>query len=166
MANIVIQVEPGTVVMTGLEFMTYANRYLEASELLIKSKKKTDPWFDPIPYQLVCQSLELHLKSFIWLRKKYTREKIKTKYGHDIEKLWHQAISEGLTKYCKPTDLRNKSIALVGPYYKSRKFTYLDLSMTFTGIKKLRSNPWVTGTLLRLCKRLQKSLHKSIISAA
>lgn len=165
MAGIVVQVGTATLAVTGIQFMLYANRYLEAGESIINNSA-SDQWFDPLPYQLFCQSLELHLKSFIWLSDKHNQKKIKGKYGHDIVKLWRQSKSRGINKFCVPTDLRNKTIKLVGPYYKARKFTYLDLSMSWEGIPKLRANPKSIPTLLRLCRKLGKSLNKPILNAS
>lgn len=48
MAQIVVKVGTATVVMTGIEFMTYANRYFDAEEALRGQSR--DEWFDPIPY--------------------------------------------------------------------------------------------------------------------
>lgn len=165
MADIVVKVGTATVVMTGIEFMTNANHYLKAAESLA-NHSASDQWFDPLPYQLLCQSLELHLKSFIWFTDKPSRQKIRNKYGHDIVKLWRHSKSRGINKFCKPTRLRNATIELVGPYYKERKFTYLDLSMSWKGIPKLRANPKSIPTLIRLCKQLQKSLKKPIPNAS
>ena len=165
MTNVVATIGTATVVMTGIEYMTYANNYLDAAESLINNDS-SEQWFDPLPYQLLCQSLELHLKSFIWLTDKHSRDKIKNKYGHDIVKLWRHANTRGIDKYCTSTDLRTKTIELVGPYYKTRKFAYLDLSMSWEGIPKLRSHPKTIGALARLCNRLRKSLNKPILRAS
>ena len=165
MTEFVVKVGTATVVMTGIEFMTYANRYLDAAESLA-NHFDSDQWFDPLPYQLLCQSLELHLKSFIWLTDKHSRDKIKNKYWHDIVKLWRHSKSRGIAKYCTPTDLRNNTIELVGPYYEARKFTYLDLDMSWEGIPNLRANPKSIPTLLRLCKQLRKSLNEPILNAS
>src|SRR5262245_22540295 len=137
MPTIVVEAKPVTVVMTGIEFMQYGNRYLDAAEYLVG--KEADIWFDPLPYQLLCQSLELHLKSFIWMVDQHSRKKIKDKYGHDIEKLWGDAKERSISSYCKPTKARDQTIALVGPYYKARNFVYLDLSMSWEGIPHLRA---------------------------
>jgi hypothetical protein len=71
--------------MTGVEFMQYGNHYLAAAEYL--ERRKSEAWFDPLPYQLLCQSLELHLKSFSWLKDRLGRHLFRHRYGHDIEKL-------------------------------------------------------------------------------
>jgi hypothetical protein len=164
-AGIVVKVGTATVDMTGIEFMTYANHYLKAAEALARH---SDPgrWFDPLPYQLLCQALELHLKSYIWFTDKLSRNNIRNKYGHDIVKLWRHSKTRGIGKFCTPTNMRDTTIALVGPYYKARKFTYLDLSMSWEGIPRLRTNPKSVPTLMRLCRQLRKSLRKPIQNAS
>jgi hypothetical protein len=164
MPGIVIEVQPASIVMTGIEFMQYGNHYLDAAEYL--ATRDPDAWFDPLPYQLLCQSLELHLKSFIWLADRLSRKTIRNKYGHDIAKLWRDAKERGIFRYCKPTEARERTLALLGPYYKDRKFAYLDLSMSWEGIPKLRAHPTAMTVLARLCKQLKKSLHKPILNAS
>lgn len=144
--------------------MTYAKRYSDAEEALRGSVR--DEWFDPIPYHLLCQSLELHLKSFIWLKDKLARDRFRTKYGHDIIKLWRHSKDRGISNYCSVTQLRNETIDLIGPYYKTRKFGYLDLSMSWEGIPILRANKQILPTVRRLCKQLQKSLHSPILQTS
>ena len=114
----VVQLNPVTVVMTGIEFMQYGNHYLQAAERLPTNPDET--WFDPLPYQLLCQAFELHMKSFIWLKDQHSRKTIKNKYGHDIEKLWRQSKERGVYRYCKPTISRDETISLLGPYYKGQ----------------------------------------------
>ena len=159
-----IQVQPATVVMTGIEFMQYANHYLDAAEYL--AVRKSAAWFDPLPYQLLCQSLELHLKSFIWLADRVSRKTMKNKYGHDIEKLWRHAKERKVSRYCQPTSSRDEAIRLLGPYYKDRRFAYLDLSMSWEGIPKIRANPEALAIMMRLCRQLKKALHKPILYAS
>lgn len=164
MPGIVVEVKPATVVMTGIEFMQYGNHYLGAAEYL--STRDPDAWFDPLSYQLLCQSLELHLKSFIWLIDRLSRNTIRNKYGHDIVKLWRHANERGISRYCTPTTARDRTLALLGPYYKDRKFAYLDLSMSWEGIPRIRAHPEAIAVLTRLCRQLKKSLHKPILDAS
>ena len=164
MAEIVVQIQPATVVMTGIEFMQYGNHYLDAAEYLLR--REPNAWFDPLPYQLLCQSVELHLKSFIWLIDRLTRKTIKNKYGHDIVKLWRHAKERGISRYCRSTSARDQAVLLLGPYYKDRKFAYLDLSMSWEGIPKIRTHPEAKIVMMRLCKQLRKSLRKPILDAS
>ena len=163
MARHVIQVPTTTIVMTGAEFMIYAKRYFEAAEALRRLPSRTS--FDPIPYHLLCQSLELHLKSFIWLIDRLPRNNFKSQYGHDIVELWCDAKDRKIKKYCAPTARRDEVIKLVGPYYKNRQFAYLDLPMAFKGMRKLRENKLVIPTLYKLCKQLGKSLRRPMLAA-
>jgi len=164
MSDIVVEIGTATVAMTGIEFMTYANRYFDAAETI--GTKTDNEWFDPIPYHLLCQSLELHLKSYIWLTDGLSRERYRGKYGHDIIKLWRHCKTRGISKYCSPTQLRDDTIDLVGPFYKDRKFVYQDLAMSWEGIPLLRSNKHILPTIRRLCKQLQKTLHSPILKAS
>lgn len=164
MAGVTIQVGTAHIVMTGIEFMTYANKYFAAAELL--HDRSGGETFDPIQYHLLCQSLELHLKSFIWLTDRLTRSSFRTKYGHDIVKLWRHAKMRKISLYCAATPLRDETIELVGPYYKARQFVYLDLSMSWEGIPLLRKKKHVLPTLRRQCEQLHKSLREPILRAA
>ena len=164
MSGHVVKLGTVEVVMTGIEFMIYANRYCAAAEAV--GYRTTDEWFDPIPYHLFCQSLDMHLKSFIWLSDRLSRDKYRNKYGHNIIKLWNHAKERGIDKYCAATQLRDQTIEFVGPYYKERKFVYLDLSMSSVGIPELRANRHVLSTIRRLCKQLQKSLKMPILNSS
>ena len=162
--SVVIQVGTATVVMAGIEFLQYGSRYLDAAEYL--ADRKPDSWFDPLPYQLICQSLELHLKAFIWLSDGLSRTTMKNKYGHNIEKLWRHAKERKLARYCLPSKARDDAITLLGPYYKDRRFAYLDLSMSWEGIPRIRAHPKALAVMTRLCRRLKKALHKPVLNAS
>lgn len=164
MANTIIQVPTAHINMTGVQFRVYASKYFDAAEVL--HGQTSGETFDPIQYHLLCQSLELHLKSFIWLTDRLTRDRLRTKYGHDIVKLWRHAKERKITKYCAATRQRNETIELVGPYYKKRQFVYLDLSMSWEGIPLLREKKHVLPTLRRLCEQLHRSLRQPILRAA
>ena len=165
MANVVIQVKPAHLDMTGTVFMIYANRYRKAAVGWL-STSKHNFGFDPVPYYLLCQSLELHLKSFIWLEDRVGTKTIKDRYGHNLEKLWAHAITRRVDRYARATDLRNRVISLVAPYYRRRQFNYLDLDMVFDGYNSLKSEQKVIPTLKRLTYQLEKSLRQPILKAS
>jgi hypothetical protein len=151
--------------VTGVAFMVSADRYMDVAAICLEKSKKTEG-FDPVPYYLLCQSLELHLKSFIWLSEKISNKTIKNRYGHNIEKLWDHAKSKGINSYAKITPLRNSVISLVGPYYKNRQLSYLDIEMVFSGYRKLLNEPRILPTLVRLNGQLSKELRTPILSAS
>ena len=146
MTNVVIKPKTAHVNMTGTAFMVYANRYREAA-VALTSTTRTKNGFDPAVYFLFCLSLELHLKSFIWLHDRTGKEIIKNKYRHNIEKLWRHSKIRGIGKYAQPTTLRDHVITLVGPCYRKRQFNYLDLEMVFSGYKNLKAEPKILPTL-------------------
>jgi len=145
--------------------MIYANRYSEAAVGWL-SNSKHELGFDPVPYYLLCQSLELHLKSFIWLKDRVGTKTIKNRYGHNLEKLWAHAKTKRVDRYVRVTDLRNSVISIVAPYYQRRQFNYLDLDMIFTGYNKLKSDKKVIPTLTRLTSQFRKSLKQPILKAS
>jgi len=162
---VIIQTEPAHIDMTGTVFMVYAERYSKAAVGLLETPKH-EVGFDPVPYYLLCQSLELHLKSFVWLEDKIGTKTIKNRYGHDLEKLWTHAKTLRIDRYIRVTDLRNNVISLVAPYYRKRQFNYLDLDMIFDGYKNLKSEKKVIPTLKRLTNQLGKSLKRPILKAS
>ena len=161
--SIVVAIQPATVNMTGVGFFTYGKRYARAARDV---EETTEPGFDPVVYQLYCQAVELFLKAFIWLTDGKTQQQIKSKYGHDIEKLWRHSKARGIGRYVSATPLRDQVIALVGPYYRDRRFAYFDLGMITEGYSEIRSETRALPTLKRLSARLEKTLRKPVLSGS
>lgn len=145
--------------------MAYAQRYGSAAAELERNAQYDDG-FDPVLYQMFCCSLELHLKTYIWLIDRISPKSIKNQYGHNIEKLWTYAKSRGIYRYAATTALRDRVIMLVGPYYLKRKFSYFDLSMQVNGFSDLKSEPRTIPTLRKLTNRLRTSLEKPVLNAS
>jgi hypothetical protein len=165
MSKVVIKTQPGHLNATGVSFMVYATRYQEVADVWM-SQGGASRGFDVVSYQLLCQALELHLKSFIWLKDQIDRKTIKTKYSHDLRKLWRDSKRRGIAKYAATTPLRDRVIGLVGPYYKDRKFSYLDLDMIFKGYGALKSDPSAKATIRKLNLQLEKALRTPILEAS
>jgi hypothetical protein len=165
MTSVEIQVAPITVVITGVNFRNYAIRYHRAVEVYLDTEEEKLP-FDPIPYQLVCQSIELHLKSFIWMKEKYGRNAIKDKYGHSIIKLWQDCKEKNLNEYIKYGCQENSAIERIGNEYKKRQFCYLDLDMTHDVFPILKSKPEIMETLIDLSKQLGEKLKGPLYDAS
>lgn len=165
MAGIVVQVGTAHLNTTGIGFMTYADNYYKAAQRV--GFKTSERRFDPVPYQLYCHSLELRLKSFLWLSDPtLTRKQIKNRYGHDLAKLWRDAKTRGVAKHVRITALRDAVISLVALFYKNRQFCYVDLDMMFYGYRELKNEPKVIPTLKRLIQRLGRALHKPILNVS
>jgi hypothetical protein len=158
-----IKVAPATFTLTGLSCLNYAHRYLRAANTLDRDSNKAP--YDPVQFHLLCQSLELSLKAFIWLIDGLSWDQLKKTYGHNLEKLWRDSKSKGIRKYCKTTSLRDEVIGSVGPAYKTRKFVYADISVLVDVVPKLRNNKAALTCLRKLCQQLQKSLKDPVQKA-
>ena len=163
--------KPAHVDITGTVFKLYADRYRAAARVCLRHARKRQQ-FDPVPYQLLCQSIELHLKSFVWLVDRTGWDGIRKKYKHDLVKLWLDSKAKGMHRYVRMTPLRDSIIDLVGPYYRERKFTYLDLDMIVgpdgispSGLDRLRKEPRALPVLSRLAGALSTALHRPILAA-
>ena len=107
MPNITIQAGVATINMTGMQFMQYADNYYRAAQRVGVLDSEV---FDPVPYQLYCQALELRLKAFSWFKNmSLTRNTIKRIYGHDISRL------SGLRTQTKRA---GHVLAEVGPHFR------------------------------------------------
>ena len=150
---------------TGFSMMSYARHY-RAAGLFCAKRSKTIEGFDPVPYQMLCQALELQLKGYIWFVDRLTRDQLRKKYGHRLELLWNDAKSKGLGKYAGYTPLRERVVKRVAPYYTKRQFNYLDIQMMFSGFKTITAEPKALSTLAHLTGRLDKALYQPILRAS
>ena len=165
MTNVVLQIEPITVVVTGVNFRNYAIRYHRAAQIYLETEEEKLP-FDPIPYQLVCQSIELHLKSFIWMKEKYGRKRFIDEYRHNIIKLWKDCKERNINEYIKYSRIENSAIEQIGNEYKSRQFCYLDLDMMSDVFPALTSKPEILETLVQLSEQLGEKLKNPLYKAS
>lgn len=165
MANVVIQADSITVVITGVNFRKYAIRYHRAVQVYLDTEEEKLP-FDPIPYQLVCQSIELHLKSFIWMKEKYGRNRFRDEYGHNIIKLWQDCKERNIDEYIEYGRQENSAIEQIGNEYKKRQFCYLDLDMTYDVFPILKSKPEILEALVHLSQQLGEKLKRPLYDAS
>ena len=160
-SNITVHLQPATLDVSGVALLVYADRYLDAAQRLTPAISADR--FDPVSFQLYCQSIELFLKAYIWSQDENIRlASIRRKYGHNLVRLWSDAQERGIGNYARCTPLRDEVISLVGPYYKDRRFCYMDIGMALGGYKKLRSNPRALATLRRLGLQLSRSLRTPV----
>lgn len=148
---------------TGTYFNDYARKYrcaaVASSELVLNETNKS---LDIVSLQLLCQSLELHLKFFIWYTDDKDSKAIKKQYGHNIGKLWEHGKEKDLLNFVAVTDLMDKAVEIVSPYYKDKQFCYLDCEMSHEGQDELRRHPNLVEVLLELTKLLEDSLSMTL----
>jgi len=134
----VIQVGTATVRMSPVGFALYAEEfYIAAVSIPQQSRARGNTSFTPVPYYLLCRALELILKAFL-LAEYRTLDELKQRYGHDLEKLWHEAIKHGLSEVVIETSSNFSSdLSKANSYYKGKAFEYFDFSRWAHGYKDL-----------------------------
>jgi len=132
MGNYVLKAEPGVLHISPLGFHRYASEFLRAAQGF-----KINDGFSPVPYYLICRSMELVLKAFL-LAKGLPKEKLKERnLGHDLEKALKKAISLGLDKVVSITPQHEEEIRKANNYYASKGFEYFEVTRAATGYPNL-----------------------------
>lgn len=127
--SIVIQPEDPVVEITPLGLHRFAQEYLS----LVKIPEK-GTLFSPVPYFLVCRSIELSIKAFLRV-KDIPMRNIKKKgiYGHDLETLLDGAKELGIDICVPITKNIEKEIRKANEYYYKKGFEYHEALREFKG---------------------------------
>jgi len=81
--------------------------------------------FTPVPYYLVCRSIELVLKAFL-LSRFVSKDVLKRRVGHDLEKALIRADERGLGGLVELDSLDRVSIGEANRFYASKDFEYFE----------------------------------------
>ena len=98
----------------------YATDFLSAA----KSFKTPENRFSPIPYYLICHSIELSLKSFLFtvgFKKKERR-----KLNHDLEKILKVAEENGLNAHLIINANERDALEKANKLYLKKEFEYFE----------------------------------------
>ena len=117
---ITLQVSNMVVCVDGYWLRHYAGDFLAAA-------KDFDPpvnRFSPVPYYLICHSIELSLKSFLFSAgfKKADRRKL----NHDLEKTLRAAEKNGLNTHIHLTADEQDLIRKANRLYPKKEFEYFE----------------------------------------
>jgi hypothetical protein len=125
--SIVVRVGTATVRMSPVGFALYAEEFLKAGEsIAAHSQARGNTTFTPVPYYMFCRALELILKAFL-LAKHRSLDELKSRYRHDLEKLWREANGLGLSAVVGTcTQSFEADLASANSYYKGKAFEYFD----------------------------------------
>jgi hypothetical protein len=131
--SVVIQPEGFVFKMTPIGYHRFAQEYLS----IVKIPEKETP-FSPVPYFLVCRSIELSLKAFLRV-KDIPMSNLKKKgiYGHDLETLLNGAKDSGIDKCVPITKNIEKEIRKANEYYYKKEFEYYEALRVFKGYPDL-----------------------------
>jgi len=131
MGNVVINAEPFEINISPLGFHQYSNEFLKAGQGFKDGGK-----FSPVPYYLYCRSIELSLKSFL-LSKGVSKEILKKKLGHNLEKIINEAESLGLNDVVVIAKQHRIELKKANEYYVSKGFEYFEVLKAVTGYQNL-----------------------------
>lgn len=117
--------------ITPTGFHMYAEQFLAADQSSQQGKG-----FSPVPYYLVCRSIELTLKAFL-LAERAPIDEIKRKIGHNLVKALDKAKAKGLGNLVNVDANVEKEIENANHYYKNKEFEYFEFDRMVTGYPRL-----------------------------
>jgi hypothetical protein len=98
----------------------YAGDFLAAA----KAFKPPGTRFSPVPYYLVCHSIELSLKSFLYSAGINRRDR--KKLNHDLEEALRAAEDSGLSAYLEITSSDREVLSKANRLYPKKEFEYFE----------------------------------------
>ncbi len=118
----VVTLLPHNIVMhvDGYWLRHYATDFLAAA----KSFETPNNRFSPVPYYLICHSIELSLKSYLFSAgfKKKDRKKL----NHDLEKALQTAEENGLGSHLEITSFDRDALQKANKLYPKKEFEYFE----------------------------------------
>lgn len=118
--EIILQASNVVANVDGYWLRNYAADFLAAAQAFQAPENR----FSPVPYYLICHSIELALKAFLFTAgyKKKDRKKL----NHDLEKALEAAEENGLAQYIKISKKERKSIKKANKLYLRKEFEYVE----------------------------------------
>jgi hypothetical protein len=137
--------------ITPIGLHRFAQEYLS----IVKIPEKETP-FSPVPYFLVCRSIELSLKAYLRVKDiSMSNLRKKGAYGHDLEKLLNGAKDLGIDKCVPITKKIEKEIRKANEYYDKKEFEYYEALRGFKGYTDLPDLLIIKGFADELVIRLE-----------
>ena len=150
MGNYVIKTKPVLLYISPLGFHRYESEFFRVAQDF-----KSNDGFSPVPYYLICRSVELALKAFL-LAKGVPEEKLRRKtLGHDLEKVLNKAISMGLDKVVSISPQHKMELRKANNYYASKGFEYFEVIRAVTGYQNLPDFSALSDFALLLLSKLE-----------
>jgi HEPN domain-containing protein len=132
MGNYVLKAELGVLHISPLGFHRYASEFLRAAQGF-----KISDGFSPVPYYLICRSIELALKSFLLAKGVPKRTLKERKLSHNLEKVLKKAVSLGLDKVISIPPQHKEELRKANTYYDSKGFEYFEVTSAAIGYPNL-----------------------------
>jgi hypothetical protein len=146
--SIVIKAGPILVNLSPFGFHRYAKEFMSADESFDAGDK-----FSPVPYYLVCRSIELSLKAFLLLRN-VEKDKLKQKIGHNLNKALRKAKELNIQEFLSIFSEDEENINKANKYYERKGFEYFFVVDAVTGYKDLPDLEMLRSLSTRLVNEL------------
>jgi hypothetical protein len=98
----------------------YATDFLAAAKAFVAPKNR----FSPVPYYLICHSIELSLKSFLFSAG--FKRKDRKKLNHNLEEALKAAEDKGLGTHIEITPLDRDALNKINKLYPKKEFEYFE----------------------------------------
>jgi hypothetical protein len=130
--------------------------FIYARDFHLASKQWQADGYSPVPYYLICKSLELGLKAFI-LAKGAPIEIVKKKIGHNLEKAVTVAMDHSLDSLISFSDDELLEISRANSMYLNKGFEYFSFthSIHFHGLADLPDFSLLTLISEKLLKQIE-----------
>lgn len=156
MADIVIKADPIVIHINPMGFHIYASEFFSAA-----GEPKSEVPFSPVPYYLICRSIELSLKSYLIAKGIPHKELKQRELGHDLVKVLQKAKSLGIESIVQISPQQEIELAKANEYYASKGFEYFQVMKAVTGYRDLPD----LSELHELAGMLLKDLKKLCMDA-
>jgi hypothetical protein len=117
----ILQVQDIEVDVSGYWLRLYAIDFLSAAQAFEMPKNR----FSPVRYYLICHSIELSLKSFLFSTAGF-KKKDRKKLNHDLEKALDAAENKGLCDHLEVTSNDRDTLQKANKLYSKKEFEYFE----------------------------------------
>ena len=156
MTNYILKTETGHLYITPTGFLIYAENYYSAS-----MNWKSDGKYSPVPYFLLCRSIELGLKAFALAKGESIKVLGSHKVGHNLMVLLDKTKNHSLSDLVVITKEDETELAKANIYYNDKGFEYFKIKNLFD-----KSNLPDLEILKGFSEKLLKDIKSFILSSA
>lgn len=127
----VLNARPIVLKISPFGLLLYAKEFLGAARALSHRDG-----FSPVPYYLLCHSIETGMKAFI-LAKGGSHRNNKRKLGHDLATVLASADGLGFAAIVPISPDERRELSEANAYYDNKGFEYFELGLMVTGSRPL-----------------------------
>lgn len=141
MTNYVLKVKPLHIKISHVGFISFSEKFFNAGKNIPITKDE----FNPVPYFLICKSIELSLKTYLICCGLTIKELRSKNFGHNLNKLLEESIKQK-NSIIKLSELQKENLKKANVFYgnETKSFEYFNVGHAMCGFSKL-ANPFSTN---------------------